>query len=234
MAKTKSTESKKTNDAQVLDLLKKVLAKATDDPKLAQKIFAAAELELKSKNRVASFKKFCDRVELPDLEPTTVADVTRQLKDAFNEGDVTVRADKKEKRLEVEVDLPDGKLTTQIKVRPAGAEESDDPEFKPKFVPFPVALPGDHELVWLLAKHENLTPEEAGMTLSKVEEEFWTSKTGQKLMRDRIERSFPEFIQRAPAGLLSEVGLKRHYKTPEPVRLHRALPGGKPGRKPTA
>ncbi len=228
MAKKKSNKS---NESQLLDLLKKILPKATDDAKLAQKIFSAVELELKAKNRTSSFKEFCERVELPDLEPATVADVTRQLKDAFGDGDVTVRADKKEKRLEVEVDLPDGKLTTQIKVRPVGAEESDEQEIKLKFVPFPVALPGDQELVWLLAKKENMTPEEAGIGLSKAEEDFWASKTGQKLMRDRVERSFPEFIQRAPAGLLSELGIKRHYKTPEPIRLHRALPGGKPGRK---
>ena len=42
-------------------------------------------------------------------------------------------------------------------------------------------------------------------------------------MRDRVERSFPEFIARVPGGMLSEVGLKRHYKTPEPVKLLRAL-----------
>jgi hypothetical protein len=38
-----------------------------------------------------------------------------------------------------------------------------------------------------------------------------------------VERSFPEFISRAPAGLLTEVGLKRHYKTPEPVKVLRPL-----------
>ena len=225
---------KKSNEVQLLELLKKILPKATDDPKLAQKIFSAVELELKAKTRSASFKEFCDRVELPDLNAATVTDVTRQLKDAFGEGDVTVRPDKKEELLEVEVDLPDGKLTTQIKVRPIGSEESDEQEIKLKFVPFPVALPGDQELVWLLAKRENLNPEEASMGLSKVEEEFWASKTGQKLLRDRVERSFPEFIQRAPAGLLSEAGLKRHYKTPEPIRVHRTLqaPRANRGMKP--
>jgi hypothetical protein len=225
---------KKSNEVQLLELLKKILPKATDDPKLAQKIFSAVELELKAKTRSASFKEFCERVELPDLNAATVTDVTRQLKDAFGEGDVTVRPDKKEELLEVEVDLPDGKLTTQIKVRPIGAEESDEQEIKLKFVPFPVALPGDQELVWLLAKRENLNPEEAGMSLSKVEEEFWASKTGQKLLRDRVERSFPEFIQRAPAGLLSEAGLKRHYKTPEPIHVHRTLqaPRANRGMKP--
>jgi hypothetical protein len=221
---------KKTNEAQLLDLLKKILPKATDDPKLAQKIFTAVELELKTKTRTSSFKEFCEKVELPDLEPATVTDVTRQFKDAFGTGDVTVRADKKEKLLEVEVDLPDGKLTSQIKVRPVKDDESDEPEIKLKFVPFPVALPGDQELIWMLAKRENLSPDEAGISLSKIEEDFWASKTGQKLQRDRVDKSFPEFIQRAPAGLLSEVGLKRHYKLPEALRVHRTLPGGKPSR----
>src|SRR4030095_12314043 len=173
---------KKSNEAQLLELLKKILPKATDDPRLAQKIFSAAELELKAKTRGDSFKEVCQRVELPDLDPATIKDVTRQLKDAFGDGDVTVRPDKKQKLLEVEVDLPDGKLTTQIKVRPLGQEESDEQEIKLKFIPFPVALPGDQELVWLLAKRENLTSQEAGMSLSKVEEEFWASKTGQKLL----------------------------------------------------
>jgi hypothetical protein len=221
---------KKSNETQLLELLKKILPKATDDPKLAQKIFSAVELELKAKIRGTSFKEFCQHVELPDLDPATITDVTRQLKDAFGDGDVTVRPDKKEKLLEVEVDLPDGKLTTQIKVRPLGQEESDEQEIRLKFVPFPVALPGDQELVWLLAKLENLTPEEAGMNLSKVEEEFWASKAGQKLLRDRVERSFPEFVQRAPAGLLSEAGLKRHYKTPEPIHVHRTLQAPRPNR----
>ena len=87
---------------------------------------------------------------------------------------------------------------------------------------FPVCLPGDKELVWLLGKRENLSPEEAAIALTKVETEFWASKTGQKLLRDRVERSFPEFIARVPAGMLNELGLKRHYKTPEPIKSLRA------------
>ena len=60
------------------------------------------------------------------------------------------------------------------------------------------------------------------MALTKAGEAFWASKTGQKLLRDRVERSFPEFIARAPAGMLNELGLKRHYKTPEPIKALRA------------
>ena len=72
-----------------------------------------------------------------------------------------------------------------------------------------------------VAKRENLSPEEAGIALSKLEEDFWASKTGQKLIRDRVERVFPEFIARVPAGMMSEMGLKRHYKTPEPIKILR-------------
>ena len=60
------------------------------------------------------------------------------------------------------------------------------------------------------------------MALTKAETEFWDSKTGQKLLRDRTERSFPEFIARVPAGALNERGLKRHYKIPEPIKPLRA------------
>ena len=83
-------------------------------------------------------------------------------------------------------------------------------------------MPGDKELVWLLGKREDLSPDEAGIGLTKAEEDFWGSKTGQKLLRDRVDRTFPEFIARVPAGLLSENGLKRHYKTPEAIKVLRA------------
>jgi len=39
-----------------------------------------------------------------------------------------------------------------------------------------------------------------------------------------MKRSFPEFIARVPGGLLTELGLKRHYKTPEPVKMLRPAP----------
>ena len=125
--------------------------------------------------------------------------------------------------LAVEIAMADGtQLSGEIKVNPnLAAEASEEQEITLKFVPFPVCLPGDKELVWLLAKRENMSPEEAGIVLSKLEEDFWGSKTGQKMLRDRIERIFPEFIARVPGGMLGEVGLKRHYKTPEPVKsLH--------------
>ena len=218
-------ETTKTTDTQLLDLLKRVLPKATHDPKLAGKIYQAIELELKAKARGLAFEKFCAKVELPDLEPKSIAEVKRQLAASFGDGDVTIKPNRKEQSLAVEVAMSDGaQFSSEINVNPNVAAEADgEQEIALKFVPFPVCLPGDKELVWLLAKRENMTPEEAGIALAKVEEEFWASKTGQKLIRDRVERSFPEFIARVPGGMLSELGLKRHYKTPEPVKLLRAL-----------
>ncbi len=223
--KKETTKPKVTNETQLLDLLKRVLPKATHDPQLAGKIYQAVEQELKAKNRAMAFEKFCTRVELPDLEPKTITEVQRQFAVSFGEGDVTLKPNRKEKSLAVEVALPDGtQFSSEIKVRPTAPDASEEQEVALKFVPFPVCLPGDKELVWLLAKRENMTPEEAGIALGKVEADFWGSKTGQKLIRDRVERSFPEFIARAPAGLLNEVGLKRHYKTPEPVKILRPAP----------
>jgi hypothetical protein len=219
-------EPKKTTDAQLLDLLKKVLPKATDDPNLAGKIYQAVELELKAKAKVSAFEKFCGQVELPDLDPKSLEEVKAQLAASFGDADVTLKPNRKEKSLAVEVALPDGsQFSGEIRVNPnARNDEGEEQEVTLKFVPFPVCLPGDKELIWFLAKRENMSPEEAGIALSKVEEEFWASKSGQKMLRDRVERIFPEFIARAPAAMLGEVGLKRHYKTPEPVKL---LRGGK-------
>jgi hypothetical protein len=215
-------ETKKSNDSQLLDLLKRVLPNATHDAKLAEKIYHAIELELKSKARAMAFEKFCGGIELPDLEQKTVDGVKLQLAASFGDGDITLKSNKKEQSLMVEVSLPDGgQFTSEIKVGPVAADASDEQEVTLKFVPFPVCLPGDQELVWLLAKRENMIPEEAGIALAKIEEEFWASKTGQKMIRDRVERSFPEFISRVPSGLLTEVGLKRHYKTPEPIKVLR-------------
>lgn len=223
MKKERSKPAQAT-EAQLLDLLKKVLPKATHDANLAGKIYEAVEFELKAKARANAFEKFCQKVELPDLEPKTVMEVKKQFEAAFGDGDVTIKPDKKEQALAVEVQLADGRqFSSEIKVRALGEELSDEQEIKLKFVPFPVCLPGDKELVWMLAKRENMTADEAGIALTKIEDDFWGSKTGQKLLRDRVERIFPEFISRVPTGALNELGLKRHYKTPEPLKELRPL-----------
>jgi len=229
--KKETTTRKATAEAELLALLKRVLPKATHDPKLAGEIYQAVELELQAKARATAFQKFCTKVELPDLEPKTLDEVKQQLSASFADGDVTLKPNKKEKSLSVEVALSDGnQFSSEIPVRAVTADASDEQELALKFVPFPVCLPGDQELVWLLAKRENMTSTEAAILLTKLEEEFWAGKSGQKLLRDRVERSFPEFISRAPGGMLSEAGLKRHYKAPEPLQVLRPLGKQKPER----
>jgi hypothetical protein len=220
MKEKKPAKSKRDEQAQLLDLLRIILPRVAPDPAFAAKIYSAFEAELRAKNQVQSFEKFCERVELPDLEAKTLAEVKEQFAAGFGDADLEIEPDENGKALSVDVSLPDGtQFHSRIPVRPLAPEGSDEPEVTLKFVPFPVSLPGDPELIWALARRENLTGEEAGIALTKIEDDFWASKTGQKLLRDRVERSFPEFIARVPAGSLGDSGLKRHYKLPEPVKV---------------
>jgi hypothetical protein len=184
------------------------------------------ERELQRKNQHTAFEKFCERCELPAMDATSVMEVKKQLHDAFGD-DVKVTQDKKGEALHVELQTPDGVLSGEIKVGQKAGDASDEQEVTLKFVPFPVALPSDPELVWMLAKRENLNGEEAAVTLAKIEEEFWATKAGQKLLRDRVEKTFAEFVSRVPSKMLSEGGLKRHYKDPEAVKQFRTLNGAK-------
>jgi hypothetical protein len=203
-------------------LLKLILPKQTNDIDLASKIINAMEKELQRKNIHAAFEKFCEKCELPSMDATSVMDVKKQLKEAFGD-DVTVTQDKKEQALVIELETPEGTLKSQIKVGQTSGTDSDEQEITLKFVSFPVALPSDPELVWTLAKRENMNAEEAAVMLAKVEEEFWASKSGQKLIRDRVEKTFAEFVSRVPAKMLTEVGLKRHYKDPEAIKQFQTL-----------
>jgi hypothetical protein len=217
----KKSKSKQDEQAQLLALLRSILPKVAPDADLAARIYSAAEDELRSKNRVNSFEKFCERIELPDLEPKTIEEVKQHFAAGFGDADMDIVADEENKVLMVDVALPDGtEFHKRIPVR-AVAPESTDPEVMLKFVSFPVAMPGDAEMIWALAKRENLTNDKAAMALVKLQDDFWASKTGQKLIKDRVEKSFPEFVARVPAGMLNEVGLKRHYKLPETLKVLR-------------
>ena len=94
-------ETKNTTEAQLLDLLKKVLPKATHDAQLAGKIYQAIELELKAKARGSAFEKFCAKVELRDLESKSLEEVKTQLAASFGQGDVTLKPNRKEKSVAV-------------------------------------------------------------------------------------------------------------------------------------
>ncbi len=221
----KPAKSKRDEQGQLLALLKMVLPKVSPDPAFTEKLYAAVEAELRAKNRATSFEKFCERIELPDLEEKSLENVREQLLASFGDADIEVAPVESGKALAVEVALPDGvQFSSRIPVRAVSENGSDEQEVVLKFISFPVSLPGDKELAWSLAKRENMTNDEAAMALTKLEDDFWASKPGQKLLKDRVERSFPEFIARVPGGLLNEVGLKRHYKLPETVKVLRPAP----------
>ncbi|MDB6034108.1 MAG: hypothetical protein JWM16_4446 [Verrucomicrobiales bacterium] len=217
-----SKQKPSNKEGQLLELLKRILPKTISDPKLVEKVYSACERELKAKVKVSSFEKFCEKCELPDLQTGTVAEVKKQFEDSFGKGAVTVKADADKEMLNVEVNVGEDTYTGAVKVRPVG-EVQDEQEVAVKFIPFPVCLPSDTELVWALGRRENMTPDEGCIALTKLQDDFWASKTGQKLLRDRVDRSFPEFISRAPAKALTELGLKRHYKEPEPIKALRTL-----------
>lgn len=215
--------AKAKNEAQLLNLLKSVLPKAVPDAKLAQQIYNALEKEIGASERTAHFEKFCKKVELPDLQKDSLAEVTEQFESSFGKGMVSVVPHSGKKAATVEVITPQGTFEGTIKVGPKQPEEGDDDEVKPRFVPFPVCLPADPELVWLLARDERMTPEDATVALAKVQDSFWESKAGQQHLQKRTERTFPEFIAKVPGKVLTEVGLKRHYKEPEPVKQIKVL-----------
>ena len=228
MAKEKRpTKTKRDEQAQLLELLRTILPKVAPDPAFAEKIYSAFEAELRIKNRASSFEKFCERIPLPDLEAKTLEEVKQQLVASLGDADLDLEPNEDGKGLRVDVSLPDGtQFHSRILVRPNAPEGGGEPEITLKFVPFPVCMPGDQELIWALAKRENMTNDEAAIALTKIQDDFWASKTGQKLLHDRVERTFAEFIARVPAGLLGDAGLKRHYKLPETLKVLRA-PGVK-------
>jgi hypothetical protein len=224
------SKPKANQESQVLDLLRTVLPKTVSDPKLVEKIYSACEKAFTAQSRVAAFEKFCRRCELPNLEKNSIAEVKRQFEASFGEGAVSVVPHPAKEALSVEVVLPNQTFEGVVKVNGAPEKEADEEqEMKLKFVPFPVCLEGDPELVWLMGRHENLTAEEGSVALVKAQDDFWGSKTGQKLLRDRVERIFPEFISRVPGKMLSELGLKRHYKDAEPIKQINTLKPRKQG-----
>ena len=214
-------KNKGMNEAQFLSLLQKVLPKATDDTHLATTIYEEVAREVRLLNSLKSFEKFCDTGALPNAEPDTVAGLQSELAEKFGEANVTVIPNENGAGVAVEIALPDRTVTTRVRVDPTAAAAEE--EVKIPFVPFPVALPEDPELVWLLGRREDLGPDEAARALATIEEEFWATKKGQQLQQDRVEKSFAEFITHVPAAVLTESGLKRHYKEPEALRTLRLL-----------
>ena len=214
-------KSKRINEAQFLTLLQRVLPKTTQDPHLVNTIYEEVAKEVRLLKSLDAFEKFCEKGSVPDLEPQTVAEMQSQIGGNFGENNVVLTPAEDGLSLGVEISLPDHVVSTKIKVAPPGTED-DEPDAP--FVPFPVSLPDDPELIWVLARRENLGPDEAARAMANIEEEFWASKKGQNLQRQGVEKTFAEFISNAPATALKESGIKRYHKDPETLKSLHLLP----------
>lgn len=218
-------KSKNITEAQFLSLLQKVLPEATRDLKLAEIILDRVAKEIRLIRSLERFESFCAEGSLPDLEPATIATLQNDLGATFGDENVAVVPEEAGDAVAVEIKLPDRTMSSRLKVQSPDAPPPED-EVKLRFVPFPLALPEDPDLLWVLARREDLAPEEAMRALASIEEEFWASKGGLKLQKDRVDRTFAEFVANVPAGMLGESGLKRHYKDPETRQTLRRLPPG--------
>jgi hypothetical protein len=211
-------KTKALNETQFLALLEKVLPKATNDPHLATAIYAEVAKEVRLIKSLQSFEKFCEEGGLPDINPETMADFQQELVNQFGAENVEISAGETDGSVQVAIDLPDRVVKNRVKVDPALAEPEP---VKAPFVCFPVVLPEDPELVWVLGRREDLAPDEASRALSRIEAEFWETKKGVELQRGGTDKSFAEFINHVPAAALSDSGLKRHYKDPETLHTLR-------------
>ena len=214
-------KSTKLEEARFLAVLQRILPKTIADPHLANSIYEQVLNEMRLFKSLDSFEKFCEKGSLPDAEPATVAEFQTQLAGNFGEENVVVTPQEDGAAVAVEIALPDHIVNTLVKVVAPGTEEE---EVEAPYIPFPVSLPEDPELVWLLARRENLGPDEAVRALANIQEEFWATKKGQVLQREGVQRSFAEFIVNAPATALGESGIKRYHKDPETLKTMHLIP----------
>lgn len=220
-------KSKGLSENEFLSLLQKVLPEATDDARLAAAILERVAREIRTLRSLQRFEAYCAEGTLPDLEPATVSNLENDLASNFGRENVAVTPLETGDAVAVEIALPDRTVKTRLKVQNPDTPPVEE-EVKARFVPFPVALPEDPDLLWVLARREDLAPEPAARCLAAIEEEFWASKAGLKLQKDRVERSFAEFVANVPAAMLADSGLKRHYKEPETRQTLKRLPPGAP------
>lgn len=196
---------------RVLEIIRSSIIGAVKDNETADKIFKDVKAEMAKLSRIYEINKYLENRTLQDLETDTVATVREEVKSICGETatiEVSVISD----------DEPHVLVTaTDVDFSASGTLYVAEPKIK--FVPFLVALPTDTELTWILAKQETLSNLEAEAILNRIADEFWSSKTGQKALKDRVEKTFAEFIDRVNSSALKERGLKRIFKQPEPVKI---------------
>lgn len=157
----------------------------------------------------STFDEFQKHYKLKSLEPVEVFEVKRFMAEVFPNEEVNIETDERAGVLKVSVDLPQGKLSGEFVVEP-----EEPAAEKLAFTPFLACMSGDPGNAWVFGKTENMTEAEGRIALTAVEEEFWLSKKGLKLLKKNVPRSFGVFAENASGGALKARGLKRHYKGP--------------------
>ncbi len=79
----KLMKTKNINEAQFLSVLQKVLPKATQDPRLADEIYAEITKEVNLLKNIASFEKFCEKDGIPHTEASTMKEFRTELAAKF-------------------------------------------------------------------------------------------------------------------------------------------------------
>lgn len=206
---SKRVKVKVDQSSTYLSVVRDVLSHEVKDTKLRASLLEKIEASLDLAHRREVFDTFFDEFKLPSLEASDVFEVKRFVSEMFPNDEIKVEPNEKDQTVTVKVDMADGILERTIPVTPP---EEKVP--KPTFVPFPVCLSGDSGLVWLMGRAETVSEPEARIALNAVSAEFWETKTGLKLQKLNVPKTFASFIERVPTQQLTQRGLKRHYKVP--------------------
>jgi len=168
------------------------------------------EREVRLTKDLESFEKFCEKGALPNLAPETVAELQSELSAKFGEGNVTLTPDQNEQNVAVEIGVtrPDGNQ--------AGSKSRRRGRMRVKEIRsriccrFRFRCRKIQNWFGVLARREDLAPEEAARALASIEKEFWATKNGQKLLRGRARTQFCGKVlsPMVPASALLESGFE--------------------------
>lgn len=216
----------KITEAMFFGILEKILPTAAGSPELASSIYDAVSKNVRLTKNFHTFEDFCEQGALADFADETLATFKQELEAKF--GADTVNLEKNECGKVVDVELSFGtepwmgefsgwktNLSVRVDAAIALAEET---KLAP-WVPFPFAMPGDPDNVWLLARRENFGPDEAARALTNIEAEFWETRKGLQLQKKHVEKCFANFIEHVASSALKDSALKRHYKVPEVLKV---------------
>ena len=219
------------NEAQFLAMLETSLPHLVPFESQSE-IYEGIATRLRFEKNLAAFTHFCEHGALADCEPDIIQQFNDELESKFGRHERKVSIAEDQKTVTVELTLLPGadtglkeSQTREFTVRVDATIALDEEQKAAPWVPFPFALPGDPDNVWMLARREDFGPDEAARALMHMEAEFWETSRGLKLLKKRVEKCFAEFIANVPASALKDSNLKRHYKEPEALKVARTQAG---------